>query len=50
MVLGNVPLFQDAKNNETRCSSSYKIIITSMHKENREKNNEIESHEEMKNE
>ena len=34
--------------NKTR--SSYKIILTSMHTENREKNNETESHEEEKNE
>ena len=30
--------------------SSYKIILTSMRKENREKNNETESHEGVKNE
>ena len=33
-----------------RTGSSYKIILTSMHKENREKNNETESHEEVNNE
>ena len=30
--------------------SSYKIILTSMRKESREKNNETESHEEVNNE
>ena len=34
----------------TICRSSCKIILTSMHKENREKNKETESHEGVKNE
>ena len=39
-----------ANKKDTRCRYSYKIILTNMNKENREKNNETESHEEVKNE